>query len=193
MISPAPAPTPSPAPAIVIRTAVPGDIPALERLIEASARTLSRGYYTAAQTEAAIAHVFGVDSELVADGTYLVAERDGAPVGCGGWNRRATLFGGDRFDDRSSTPLDPGVDAARIRAFFVEPGAARRGVGAMLLAACEDAARIAGFARTTLMATLPGEPFYAVHGYRTTATMTQDCGGIAVPFVAMDKIIVAQM
>lgn len=176
---------------LVIRTAVAQDVPALERMIEASARTLSRGYYTDAQIDAAIRHVFGVDSQLVADGTYLVADREGKLAGCGGWSRRATLFGGDRFADRSNVALDPGMDAARIRAFFVVPDQARRGVGEALLAACEGAARSAGFHCTTLMATLPGEPFYAAHGYRAEGAMIHDCGGIGVPFVAMSRSIVA--
>ncbi|WP_293874488.1 MULTISPECIES: GNAT family N-acetyltransferase [unclassified Sphingomonas] len=179
-------------PALAIRIATPADVPALERLIERSARALSRGYYTGAQIEAAIAHVFGVDSLLVADGTYLVAEWNGALAGCGGWSRFATLFGGDRFAERQDgVPLDPAVDAARIRAFFVGEEQARRGVGRALLVACEAAARQAGFRRTTLMATLPGEPFYATHGYRAEATLLQNCGGVAVPFVTMSKAIVA--
>ena len=116
------------APALVIRTAASGDIPMLGRLIERSARALSRDHYTDAQIEAAILHVFAVDSALIDDGTYLVAEWDGMLAGCGGWSARATLFGGDRFPARSDTMLDPAVDAARIRAFFVDEGQTRRGV-----------------------------------------------------------------
>jgi GNAT superfamily N-acetyltransferase len=171
-----------------IRPARADEIPALETLITASARRLSQGYYTARQTEAAIAHVFGVDSELVADGTYLVVEdAAGALLGCGGWSRRATLFGGDRFAGRESGLLDPARDAAKIRAFFVAPAAARQGVGAALLQACEAAAAAAGFARSELMATLPGEPFYAAHGYRGGAPVDLDCGGVAVRFVPMAR------
>ncbi|WP_156255243.1 GNAT family N-acetyltransferase [Sandarakinorhabdus oryzae] len=175
---------------ISIRSARADEIPALEALITASARILSQGYYTPEETEAAITHVFGVDSELVADGTYLVVEdEDGDILGCGGWSKRATLFGGDRFGGRASGLLDPARDAAKIRAFFVAPHAARRGVGAALLRACEDAAAAAGFARTELMATLPGEPFYAVHGYAPRPGITTDCGGVAVRFVPMDKTL----
>ena len=170
-----------------IRPALAAEIPALEALITASARVLSQGYYTPAETEAAIAHVFGVDSELVADGTYLVVEAADGILGCGGWSQRTTLFGGDRFAGRASGLLDPACDAAKIRAFFVAPHAARRGVGAALLKACEDAAAAAGFSRTELMATLPGEPFYAAHGYAPHAPITQDCGGIAVRFVPMTR------
>lgn len=173
-----------------IRPARLDEIPALEGLITASARNLSQGFYTPAQTEAAIAHVFGVDSELVADGTYLIVEgADGEPLGCGGWSRRATLFGSDRFAGRESGLLDPARDAAKIRAFFVAPPAARRGVGTALLSACERAAAAAGFARTELMATMPGIPFYRTHGYREGGAVTIDCGGVAVPFQAMNKRI----
>ena len=171
-----------------IRPARADEIPALEAIITASARNLSQGFYSVAETEAAIAHVFGVDSELVADGTYLVVEdAAGDRLGCGGWSKRATLFGGDKFAGRASGLLDPARDAAKIRAFFVAPHAARRGVGAALLKACEDAAAAAGFTRTELMATLPGEPFYAAHGYAGQAPIDLDCGGVAVRFVPMAK------
>ena len=172
-----------------LRRAVAADVPALEALIAASARALGRGYYTTAETEAAIVHVFGVDSALVADGTYLVAEADGALAGCGGWSARRTLFGGDRFAAREDDRLDPARDAARIRAFFVAPAFARRGVGAMILNACEAAARSSGFSRAALMATLPGVPFYAAHGYVAGIATTYDCGGVPVEFVPMDKVL----
>lgn len=187
-MSPPPALTPSP---VTIRPATAADVPVLEALIAASARTLSRGFYTSAEVEAAIVHVFGVDSDLVADGSYLVAEdgtaADRTIVGCGGWSARRTLFGGDRFAARDSGRLDPAVDAARIRAFFVAPDQARRGVGAAILAACEAAAVEAEFAATTLMATLPGVPFYTRHGYRGGLTETHVLGGVAVRFVPMTK------
>jgi len=173
--------------AIAIDVATTADVPALEALIAASARALSRGFYTEAETEAAITHVFGVDSDLIADGSYLVARLDGVLAGCGGWSARQTLFGGDRFAARETGRLDPAVDAARIRAFFVAPGAARRGVGAALLAACEAAAAAAGFTRTALMATLPGVPLYRHHGYVPAAPTMLDLGGTRVEFVPMSK------
>jgi GNAT superfamily N-acetyltransferase len=176
-------------PLLSIRPALASEIPALDALIAASADVLSRGFYTPEQTAAAIAHVFGVDSELVADGTYLVAEAAGRIAGCGGWSRRATLFGGDRFAGRASGLLDPARDAAKIRAFFVAPDAARGGVGSALLAACEAAAQAAGFARTELMATLPGVPFYAARSYVAGDAISLDCGGVAVPFVPMAKVL----
>lgn len=172
---------------ITIRPATPAEVPALEALIAASARALGPPFYTAAETEAAVTHMFGVDSELVADGSYLIATRNGALAGCGGWSRRTTLFGGDRYAARESGLLDPTKDPARIRAFFVAPAFARQGVGDALLAACEAAAAAAGFTRTALMATLPGEPFYAARGYTASAPVTVDLGGTPVRFIPMDK------
>jgi GNAT superfamily N-acetyltransferase len=127
---------------IIIRPATRAEIPLLETLITASARTLSRGHYDETEIEAAVAHVFGVDSDLVDDGTYLVAEApDGTIAGCGGWSQRRTLFGGNQASGRDSSALDPATDAARIRAFFTAPGWERQGIASRLLAACEDAAR----------------------------------------------------
>lgn len=175
-------------PNLVVGPARIAEIPTLETLIAASARILSRGYYTEAETEAAIEHVFGVDTDLVDDGTYLVVEdEDGHLLGCGGWSRQRTLFGSDRFAARTPGFLDPTVDAARIRAFFVAPEAARRGVGATLLTACETRAAKAGFTRTALMATLPGVPFYARHGYVAGDPVSHPCGDISIGFVPMSK------
>ena len=174
---------------LTLRAATHADVPALEALIAASARALGRGYYTDAETEAAIAHVFGVDSALIADGSYVVAELDGALAGCGGWSARRTLFGGDRFAAREDARLDPAIDAARIRAFFVAPGFARRGVGTAILRHCEDAAAAAGFVRAALMATLPGAPFYAALGYVAGPAIDHDCGGTTVRFVPMTKAL----
>jgi GNAT superfamily N-acetyltransferase len=174
---------------IVIRPALADEIAALEQLIAGSARALSQGYYDDREIEAAIAHIFGVDSELIADGTYFVAMAGGSVAGCGGWSRRRTLFGGDRFAAREAGLLDPAVDAARIRAFFTAPGWQRRGVATALLRACEAAAAQAGFRRMALMATLPGVPFYAAHGYRPDAPIEQVCGRVAVRFTPMTKIL----
>ena len=178
---------------LTVRLATVDDIPTLDALIARSARLLGRGFYTDEETEAAITHVFGADSELVADGSYLVAEADGAIAGCGGWSRRPTLFGGDRYAARTEGMLDPSRDAARIRAFFVSPDHARRGVGTMLLAACETAAREHGFKTAALMATLPGVPFYVAHGYVPGEAITLDLGGVSVGFVPMNKSIVADL
>jgi GNAT superfamily N-acetyltransferase len=175
---------------IQLRLARPGDVFDLNRLIERSARVLSRGYYTPAQIQSAIQHVFGVDSTLVADGTYYVATDGVEPVGCGGWSRRRTLYGGDQRPVGGADLLDPAREAARIRAFFVSPSHARRGVGRMLLSACEEAARAAGFRRLELMATLPGVPLYAATGFRELERVTDRLpDGVAIEFVRMTRPI----
>ncbi|HZX59960.1 MAG TPA: GNAT family N-acetyltransferase [Mucilaginibacter sp.] len=150
---------------IIIRTATFDDIPVLQQLIALSARGLSTGYYTPAQTESAIKYVFGVDTQLLTDGTYFAVEEDGIIIACGGWSKRNTLFGGDQFKAVADPLLDPEKDAARIRAFFVHPDKARLGVGRMLINACEQAALDNGFSKMEMGATLPGVPFYAKMGY----------------------------
>src|SRR5262245_33657823 len=148
-----------------IRIATLADKAALEALIARSARELSKGDYTPAQVEGALRGAFGVDTQLISDGTYFVAESEGRLVGCGGWSWRRTLFGGDARASRDATELDPAVDAAKIRAFFVDPGAARQGIGRALLERCEAEARRRGFTRFELMGTLPGVRLYREHGY----------------------------
>ena len=148
------------------------------------------GDYTAAQIEAALETAWGVDSEVIGDGTYLVAEAAGEIVACGGWSRRATLFGGDAQADRRSEVLDPGRDAARIRAFFVRPDWARRGIGRALLARSEAEARAHGFRAAELVATLPGERLYRALGYvgdRRVEYPLRD--GITIEFVPMRKTL----
>jgi len=149
----------------IIRLATFHDIPHLQQLIALSARGLSTGYYTPAETESAIKYVFGVDTQLITDGTYFVIEDAGETIACGGWSKRNTLFGGDQFKKVADPLLDPQKDAARIRAFFVHPGHARRGIGQMLIDACEQAAIENGFYKMEMGATLPGVPFYAKMGY----------------------------
>lgn len=184
--------------AIAIRLATAEDVPALRCLIPASARALSIGYYTHGQIEAAIQHVFGVDSQLLADGTYFVAEEAAVIVGCGGWSRRRTLYGGDqrkvtadgREDAGSIDALDPAVDAARIRAFFVAATHARRGIGSRLLEACASAAQAAGFTRLELMSTQPGVPFYVRLGFRAVEAVTDTLpDGTTLDFVRMERLI----
>lgn len=164
------------------------DVPALQQLIADSARALSVGYYTATETESAIRFVFGVDTSLVDDGTYFVAELDGELAGCGGWSRRNTMYGGDQRPVGEATLLDPAHDAARIRAFFVAPAAARRGVGRRLLDECTRAARESGFRSLTLMATLPGVPFYRALGFADAEEVTDVLpDGVPLRFVRMVK------
>ncbi len=171
-----------------LRLATPADIPALNPLIEDSARVLSEGYYSPRQIDAAIRHVFGVDSRLVEDGTYFVAEIQGAIVGCGGWSRRKTMYGGDQRPVGPPEYLDPGTEAARIRAFFVAPEAARQGIGRRLLQACAEAAARAGFKRLALMATLPGVPLYSACGFAAIEPVTDVLpDGTPIDFVRMER------
>jgi GNAT superfamily N-acetyltransferase len=173
-----------------LRTARAGDVPALRALIERSARALSVGFYSPAQIESAIRHVFGVDTNLVADGTYFVVSQGAAIVGCGGWSRRRRLYGGDQRPVGSAEWLNPEADAAKIRAFFVAPEHARRGVGRLLLEASTAAARAAGFSRFELMATLPGVPLYEACGFvRTRDVMDILPDGVSLPLVQMERRI----
>jgi GNAT superfamily N-acetyltransferase len=152
-----------------IRKAVPADVPALSELIDASVRGLQAEDYTPTQIESALATVFRVDSQLIADGTYFVVEAkqyDCTTIaGCGGWSKRKTLYGSDHWTGREDQLLDPRVDAAKIRAFFVHPSWARRGVGSLILKACEDAAAAAGFTRCEMGATLTGVKLFGAKGY----------------------------
>jgi GNAT superfamily N-acetyltransferase len=181
--------------AILIRPARDEDVVGLEELIPMAVRDLSKGFYTPRQIDSAIAHVFGVDRQLIADGTYFVAEANGGRrlVGCGGWSRRKTMFGGDRtaFKEANDELLDPARDAARLRAFFVHPAFSRRGIGRTIVRMCEQAARDAGFTSMDLVATLPGAPLYAACGYRSVERFDIDIpGGIAVPAIKMHKSLV---
>ena len=151
---------------IFIRTANADDVPALRELIERSVRDLQVDWYTPEQIEAAVQSVFGVDMQLIEDGTYFIAEIGGQLAGCGGWSKRGTLYGASHYDhSRQDTLLDPGRDPARIRAFFTHPAFARKGVGRALLLHCEEEARKAGFQSMEMAATLPGVPLYAAMGY----------------------------
>lgn len=162
----------------------------MNELIVQSATVLSRGYYSERETEAAIRYVFGADTTLIDDQTYFVVEETGTGnlAGCGGWSFRNTLYGGDQRPMGSASRLDPAVDAARIRAFFVSPAFARRGVGRLLLNACASAAASAGYTRLELMATLPGVPFYAAMGFTENEPVTDTLpDGTPLPFVRMTR------
>lgn len=174
-----------------VRLARPAEVPQLRALIEQSVWQLSLAYYTPAQIESALRHVFGVDSQLLADGTYYIAEANGALAGCGGWSQRAALYGGDQHKATADPLLDPARDAARIRAFFVHPAWARRGVGRAIIEVCEAAARQAGFHRLELAATLPGEPLYTAMGYQATERLAPTLpDGQLLPIVHMHKLLV---
>lgn len=148
------------------RKATLNDEAEISRLISASVRGLAKGIYTDQQIELSIRSVFGVDRQLIDDKTYFVAVDPDRIVGCGGWSRRKTLYGASNYaESREPELLDPKVDAAKIRAFFVHPDAARRGIGRTILEACEAEAASEGFAQVEMMATLPGVPFYEIQGY----------------------------
>ena len=171
-----------------LRRALLSDRATLESLIALSSRVLSRDDYTTEQIEAALGTAWGVDTELIADGTYFVVEAEGEIVACGGWSRRKTLFGSDSHHGRQSDLLDPSHDAARIRAFFVSPVWTRHGIGRMLLEHCEADARRAGFRRTELMATLPGKRLYAACGSSAGEPVQHLLpAGITIEFVPMRK------
>jgi GNAT superfamily N-acetyltransferase len=171
------------------RLAVEGDIPRIGRLIEASARQLQAGDYSAAQIEAALGPVFAVDRQLILDGTYYVIEKGEDLAGCGAWSRRKTLYGGDAGRKGPEPELDPSKDAARIRAFFTNPRYARMGVARAILEACERAIRAAGFSRVTLAATLTGEPFYSAFGYVSEERSTIELRGAE----SMETVLMGKM
>ena len=166
------------------------DVPAIESLIALSARGLSRDDYREAQIEAALGTALGVDSQLIRDGTYFVADADGTLVACGGWSWRKTLFGSDVEAGRQPESLDPVREAARIRAFFVHPGWARQGLGRAMLELCEAEAGRRGFRLAELMATLPGERLYRSCGYESLDSIEHALpGGIVIRFVPMRKVL----
>jgi GNAT superfamily N-acetyltransferase len=177
-----------------IRKAVAADVPRLREIIEASVRGLQADEYSPVQIEGALRSVYGVDSQLIADGTYLVAEDISQPdpviVACGGWSKRKTLYGGDQYTRREDSLLNPTCDAAKIRAFFVHPKFARRGIGSLILQACEDAAQAAGFTRLEMGATLSGVDFYKAKGYVAIENQAVPLGnGENLPIVKMTKEI----
>ncbi|HEX4545458.1 MAG TPA: GNAT family N-acetyltransferase [Candidatus Acidoferrum sp.] len=188
---------------IHLRLAIPEDIPVLRELIELSVRGLQAQDYTPAQIEGALKTVFGVDSQLIADETYFVAEaastasagtqQGGTPatrliVGCGGWSKRKTLYGGDRWAGREDSLLNPLQDAAKIRAFFIHPDWARRGIASMILEACEDAARAAGFRRYEMGATLTGARLFGARGYVAVKPVSIPLvNGESLPVIHMEK------
>lgn len=170
-----------------IRIATYPDIPAMQALIALSGIELSAGFYTPEQAEAITREVFGVDTQLVDDETYFVVEEDGRMVACGGWSKRVTPFGGDQHKRGVDRLLDPATEAARIRAFFVHPSMARRGIGRRLLEHCAVAARAAGFSQLELTATMPGVPLYEACGFVKQEPVSLNLGGIAVPLVRMTR------
>jgi GNAT superfamily N-acetyltransferase len=170
------------------RLARESDIPALEVLIPLSARVLQSSHYSPAQIEAALGPIFGVDRQLISDGTYFVVEYESQILGCGGWSKRKSLYGGDSHRSGPDPELNPKHDPARVRAFFVHPNHARRGIGRSIMMECERAIVAAGFRKVDIVATLPGEPLYASFGYtvveRYEIPMTN---GMSLAVVRMTK------
>jgi GNAT superfamily N-acetyltransferase len=207
----------------LLRQATPEDIPHLRALIESSVRALQASDYTPTQIEAALHSVYGVDTQLIADGTYFTVEvatpspritnhqsqittpaapppritshesqvTASAPIACGGWSKRKTLYGGDQFTHREDALLDPARDAAKIRAFFVHPQYTRRGIATLILEACEQAARAAGFTRLEMGSTLSGVAFYRAQGYEAHENLQVPLSnGETLPIVRMAKGII---
>ena len=175
-----------------LRLAVESDVPVLETLVPISVRGLQSQYYSSAQMDAALGPIYGVDRQLIRDGTYWVAQAAGAIVGCGGWSRRRSLFGGDGGRAGEDGLLDPKRDPARVRAFFIHPDWARRGIGRGILVACERAITEAGFRRVEMVASLAGEPLYLSFGYQVAERYALPmAGGLSLPVVRMTKLLEA--
>ena len=168
------------------RRAQRGDLDALRALMDAAIAELQTPFLDARQIESSRT-IMGLDTQLVDDGTYFVVELDGELAGCGGWSRRATLYGGDQSPGRSAALLDPATDPARVRAMYTHPRHTRKGLGRLILSLCEDAARAEGFGTAELMATLAGEPLYRACGYEPVERIVDDRGGAGVPLIRMRK------
>lgn len=170
------------------RLARRGDIGALRALIDAAIAELQAAFLDERQIASSRA-IMGLDTQLIDDHTYFVVESDGELAGCGGWSRRATLYGGDHSSGRDAAVLDPATDAARVRAMYTHPRHARKGVGRLILSLCEEAARAEGYTRAELMSTMAGEPLYRACGYDALERVTDDRGGVAVPLLRMTKTL----
>jgi GNAT superfamily N-acetyltransferase len=173
---------------IELRLAQSDDLSELEALATAAIDSLLRPYLDESQLAASTA-IMGVDALLIDDGTYVVAECDGTVVGCGGWSRRRTLYGGNHNAGRDDARLDPRIEPARVRAMYTHPDAARRGIGRRILQWCEDAARAEGFGRLELVATMAGAPLYVAAGFEVDASFDDTSTGVAIPLLHMSKPI----
>ena len=174
-----------------IRAATMADLPVLQALIERSGIELSAGFYTPEQAQALTREVFGVDTQLIRDGTYFAIEDETRIVACGGWSKRSTPYGGDKHKAAPDRLLDPAAEPAKIRAFFVDPGMERQGLGSMLMQHCTGHALAAGFTSLELTATMPGVPLYTAHGFVPVHDLSLSLGGgqVAVPLTLMRKAI----
>jgi GNAT superfamily N-acetyltransferase len=171
---------------VQIRIATLDDVPAMRKIMDAAIIELQKTFLTPEEIESSKA-IMGLDTQLVEDGTYYVVELDGAMAGCGGWSRRATLYGSDTTSGRDAHLLDPATEPARVRAMYTNPSFTRRGVGRLILETCEQAAAAEGFTRLSLMSTLSGEPLYVSYGFVEVERVKDDQGGAPVPLVKMEK------
>jgi GNAT superfamily N-acetyltransferase len=168
------------------RHATLADVGVLRPLMDASISELQRPFLDSKQIESSRT-IMGLDTQLVEDGTYFIVESEGQIVGCGGWSRRATLYGGDQTPGRNAACLDPKQDPAKIRAMYTHPAYARQGIGRLILSLCESATRDEGFSKVELMATKSGEPLYLACGYKPIEQLMDDRGGAPVPLIRMSK------
>lgn len=168
------------------RGATMADLDALQAVMDAAIGQLQQGFLSPEEIESSRA-IMGIDTQLITDGTYYVVLDGEAVAGCGGWSRRATLYGGDHTPGRDPELLDPHVDPARVRAMYTSPSYARRGVGRLILTLCEEAARAEGFRTLELMGTLAGEPLYRSCGFEPVERIVDSRGGVPVPLVRMSK------
>jgi len=165
------------------------DLEALRALMDLAISELQKSFLDENQIASSRA-IMGLDTQLIDDGTYFVVESDGQLAGCGGWSRRATMYGGDQTPGRSAALLDPTKDAARIRAMYTHPGHTRKGIGRLIISLCEEAAKAEGFTKMELVATLSGEPLYRACGFEPYENIVDDRGGVGVPLLRMSKSLV---
>ncbi|MEE9380496.1 MAG: GNAT family N-acetyltransferase [Hyphomonadaceae bacterium] len=174
---------------LTIRLATEADIPAMHALMDVAIAELLKPFLGAAEVKASF-EIMGIDTQLIRDQTYFAVEESGVIVGCGGWSRRATLYGGDHTNGRDAALLDPATDAARVRAMYTHPNHTRRGIGRLVLETCEDAARKESFTRVQLAATMAGVPLYRACGYESIEEiMSQTSTGVDVPLIRMGKAV----
>lgn len=164
------------------------DLDMLRALMEAAISELQKPFLDESQIASSRA-IMGLDTQLIEDGTYFIVEADGQLAGCGGWSRRATLYGGDQTPGRSAALLDPTKDAARIRAMYTHPDHTRKGVGRYIISLCEEAAKSEGFTSMELVATMAGEPLYRACGYVPYESLVDDRGGAGVPLLRVKKTL----
>ncbi len=170
------------------RLAQRDDLDALKALMDAAISENLKAFLDADKIASSRA-IMGLDTQLIDDGTYFIVQADGQMAGCGGWSRRATMYGGDQTPGRSAALLDPTKDAARIRAMYTHPQHTRKGIGRLIISLCEEAAKAEGFTKVELVATLSGEPLYRACGFEAYEKFVDERGGTAVPLLRMRKTL----